>query len=124
MASARAEATGSVNISRPAKVNAVAGLPPEADLEYARAAIVDVLNRGGNDTTVPWENPQSGARGTVTPLAAPYARDGATCHNFLASHVQRNAEVWLQGEACRAGKTAKVDKAIWEVKSLRPWRRT
>jgi surface antigen len=65
-----------------------------------------------------WENPSSGARGTVTPIASAYNQDGASCLGFLASYVRQSSEACLQGEACRA------HKGKWEVKSLRPWKRS
>jgi hypothetical protein len=113
------DATGSVASRGAAPAASKAGLPSETDLVFTRLAIVDVLKRGGKETSSPWENPSSGARGTVTPIASAYARDGVTCRDFLASYVRREgAETWLQGEACRAKKGA------WEVKSLRPWTRS
>ena len=95
------------------------GLPSETDLVFARMAIVDVLKRGSKEISAPWENPRSGAHGTVTPIASAYNKDGATCRDFLASYVRRQgSETWLQGEACRA------KQGVWEVKSLRPWSRS
>jgi surface antigen len=93
----------------------LAGLPPEADLKFARAAAAEVMNR---DSSAPWENPGSGARGSVTPLAAAYEQEGRTCRDFLASYVRRGTEAWLQGEACRA------EAGKWEVRSIRPWKRS
>jgi surface antigen len=86
----------------------------ETDLAYARAAVSEVLSRGGNDASAPWENPSTGARGTVTPIASAYNQDGLLCRDFLASYVRAGTQAWLQGEACRkaAGR--------WEVKSLKP----
>jgi surface antigen len=72
----------------------------------------------GKESSVPWENPASGARGMVTPLAAAYDQEGRTCRDFLASYVRRGTEVWLQGEACRA------EAGKWEVRSMRPWKRS
>ncbi len=95
-------------------------LPPEADLAFARIAAAEVLTRGGKDSSVAWENPRSGARGTVTPLATAYRVEGALCRDFLASYVLAAEEAWLQGEACRAGK----GKGRWEVRRLKPWRKT
>jgi len=95
------------------------GLPAETDLVFARMAVVDVLTRGSKEISAPWENPSSGARGTVTPIASAYNKDGLTCRDFLASYLRRQGrETWLQGEACRAKQGA------WEVKSLRPWSRS
>lgn len=104
------ETTGSV----------AAGLPPESDLVFARAAASEVLGRGGKDASTAWENPQSGARGTVTPIASAYSsQDGRTCRDFLASYVHAGSESWLQGEACRMGRGGK-----WEVRKLAPWKRS
>jgi surface antigen len=100
-------------------VASTAGLPAETDLAFTRTAIVDVLTHGTKAVSSPWENPGSGARGTVTPIASAYAKDGGTCRDFLASYIRKEgAEMWLQGQACRTGKGA------WQVQSLRPWSRT
>lgn len=93
-------------------------LPPEADLAFARQAASEALTRGGKDTSVPWENPHSGARGTITPLASAYRIEGTLCRDFLASYVAKEEEAWMQGEACRSGKD------VWEIRRLRPWRKT
>ena len=99
------------------------GLPSETDLVFARMAIVEVLKRGSKEVSAPWENPSSGARGTVTPIASAYARDSDVCHDFLASYVRRGArERWLQGQACR-GKT-RGKQGVWEVRTMRPWTRS
>jgi hypothetical protein len=55
------------SVSRP--VDEDIKLPPDADLVFAKVALSEVLTRGGADTSIPWENPNSGARGTITPLA-------------------------------------------------------
>jgi surface antigen len=93
-------------------------LPPESDLAYARAAAAELFNRGGKDLSLPWENPHSGARGTVTPVAAAYNQHGFVCHEFLASFVRERNEMWLQGEACRP------NEGKWDVRSLKPWKRS
>jgi surface antigen len=89
-----------------------------ADLAIARAAVSEVLIKGGQHSSVPWENPKTGARGTVTPLASVYSQDGITCRDFLASYVKDGSESWLQGAACRA------KHGKWEVRNLRPWNNT
>ena len=114
------DVTGS--IARPAAspvAASTAGLPSDTDLVFARLAVVDVLTRGAKEISAPWDNPSSGAHGTVTPIASAYNKDGATCRDFLASYIRRQGpETWMQGEACRAKQGA------WEVKSLRPWSRS
>ena len=46
-----------------------------------------MLTKGDKDSSQPWENPETGARGSVTPLAQAYSSDGRTCRDFLASYV-------------------------------------
>lgn len=109
--------TGSIPaVVRPEEEGAT--MPPASDLAYAKVAASEILTRGAKDSSQPWENPQSGARGTVTPLADAYRLEGALCRDFLASYVAEGSESWLQGEACREG------KGKWEVRRLKPWRRT
>jgi hypothetical protein len=109
------DVTGS--ITPPPGAKSVDGLPPDGDLVYARAAASDVLSRGGKDASAPWENPRTGARGTVTPIASAYTQDGQTCRDFLASYVSGTSQSWMQGEAC------KRDKG-WEVRAFKPWKRS
>ena len=54
------------SITPPPGTKEAAQLPPDADLAYARAAASAVLSRGEKDTSMPWENPRTGTRGTVT----------------------------------------------------------
>lgn len=90
----------------------------DSDLAMARNAASDVLTRGAKDASQPWENPQTGARGSVTPVASAYTGEGGrTCRDFLASYVRGTNEGWLQGEACRSGDA-------WEIRSMKPWKRT
>ena len=112
---ASADQTGSLRLSTP---KPAAEPPAESDLVIARAAVREVLARGGKDVSMPWENPKTGARGTVTPLASAYSQDGVTCRDFLASYVRNGSESWLQGAACRA------ERGKWEVRDLRPWKNT
>jgi hypothetical protein len=93
-----------------------AEMPPERDLAYAKAAASEVLRRGEKDASQEWENPVTGARGTVTPIASSYVQDGQTCRDFLASYVTNSAQSWLQGEACQEGRGG------WQVRALKPWK--
>jgi surface antigen len=95
-----------------------APVPTESDLAFARNAASDVLTKGDKDSSQPWENPETGARGSVTPLAQAYTSDdGRTCRDFLASYVNGRSESWLQGAACQGG------RGRWEIHTLKPWKR-
>jgi len=101
--------TGSIKPADPA--------PTESDLAFARNAASDVLTRGDKDSSQPWQNPETGARGSVTPLAQAYAsEDGRTCRDFLASYVNGKTENWWQGSACHG------TSGRWDIHTLRPWR--
>jgi surface antigen len=90
--------------------------PTESDLAFARNAASDVLTRGDKDSSQPWDNPETGARGSVTPLAQAYSSEGRNCRDFLASYVNGNSESWLQGAACQSG------QGRWEIHTLKPWK--
>jgi surface antigen len=98
---------------------ALAVTPTDGDLAFARNAASDVLSKGDKDSSQSWENPETGARGSVTPLAQSYPDDdGRTCRDFLASYVNGRTESWLQGAGCRS------NHGRWEIHTLKPWRRS
>jgi surface antigen len=105
--------TGSVGA-----VQARVSAPTESDLAFARNAASDVLTKGDKDSSQPWENPETGARGSVTPLAQAYSQEGRTCRDFLASYVNGRSESWLQGAACQSS------QGRWEIHTLKPWRQS
>jgi surface antigen len=105
------EITGSLGSAQPG-----ASAPTESDLAFARNAASDVLTKGDKDSSQPWENPETGARGSVTPLAQAYSSDGRTCRDFLASYVNGRSESWLQGAACQSS------QGRWEIHALKPWK--
>lgn len=100
-----------------AGTQAEATLPGDGDLAVARTAIAEALGKSGTTASASWENPATGARGTVTPLTAAYKDEGRTCRDFLASHVRDGNETWLEGGACR------IAPGRWEVRRLKPWKR-
>jgi len=106
------DATGSIVPPGPSGPTA----PTEMDLAFARNAASDVLTKGDKDASQHWENPETGARGSVTPLAQAYTSDGRTCRDFLASYVNGATESWLQGAACKTG------HGQWEIHTIKPWR--
>jgi surface antigen len=116
---AKSDITGSIAPSSDTKsgTKSAAKLPPEDDLAYARAAVSRLLALGSKNASLPWENPASGARGTITPITSAYsAAGGQTCRDFLASYIKGTSEAWLQGEAC------KHQAGPWQVRSMKPWK--
>ena len=110
------QATGSIEVSDNAPSGAPAKASPQAelDLAYARAAAADALSRGSRDASLPWQNPHSGARGNITPLATSYSEAGMACRDFLASYMHGDVQDWLEGAGCRSA------SGTWEIKRLKP----
>src|SRR5262245_14653515 len=65
-----------------------------ADWTLATAALREALAKDDDGGSVPWQNPDTGARGTVTPVASAFVQEGFACRNFLASHVGGGHENW------------------------------
>jgi surface antigen len=107
--------TGSIPIADKGHL-ASAAAPSEVDLAYARAAAAAAMARGGEDSSVPWQNPHTGAGGNITPLASARSEGGLPCRDFLASYVRGQSQAWLQGAACRSA------QGKWEVKTLKPFK--
>ncbi len=102
-------ATGSVAPSAYAREPVPKGIAPD-DWAAARTALAEALHEKHAAPSVPWENYASATRGTVTPLGE--TGEDRKCREFLMSFVREKQEDWLQGEACRAGKSGwKVDQA-------------
>ena len=110
------DTTGSIGgqHSPPARQIVDAAPPAEVDLAYARAAASDVLAHTGKDSSVPWQNPNTGAGGNITPLASSHTEGGLPCRDFLASYEHGGSQDWLRGAACR------TRSSNWEVRSLKP----
>jgi len=107
-------ATGSIAPAAQAIRTSGQAPPAETDLAYARAAASAVVAHAGKDTSVPWQNPQTGAGGNIMPLDTSYSASGLPCRDFLASYVHGAAQDWLRGAACRTA------SGNWEVTRLQP----
>lgn len=95
--------TGSIK-PRPASLQLPEGDAPKgiagADWIAAKLALDQALVSGEKDISVPWENAETGARGTATPIGE--TRAGG-CRDFMIAVVDgKSADRWVQGEACRA----------------------
>ncbi len=108
------QVTGTINPTAGAPPTAVSSATPEAklDLSYARTAAAQALS--SRDASLPWQNPHSGARGNITPLATSYSEAGMPCRDFLASYVHGASQDWLEGAGCRTA------TGTWEIKRLKP----
>ncbi len=101
--------TGSLSLS-----GGTAPAMSPVDWTIAKSALRQALGREEAGASQPWENPTSGARGTITPVAAIYEKDGFACRNFIVSHVHESQENWYEGTACR------MHRGQWDVTTTRP----
>jgi surface antigen len=113
-AATKSEVTGSIAERSGAKKGSGSEKINPADWSLATVALQEALAKGEEGTSVPWQNPSTGARGTVTPVANSFVQEGFACRNFLASHVGNGNERWFEGTACR------VHRGEWDVRSTRP----
>lgn len=90
---------------------------PQADWDAAKAVLMTALADNADTPSLPWENPASGMRGTITALQRANGTSGQVCRDFLGSGIKDGKEAWFDGRACRTS-------GAWAVVELRPWRRT
>lgn len=88
------------------------------DLRRATAAMSTALDPQGSGASVNWDNPQSGAKGSFTPVGQAYPLDGKICRAFLADVAADETHEKLQGAACRE-KTAE-----WALMEVKPFRKS
>jgi surface antigen len=87
------------------------------DIRRATAAMSTALDPQGSGASVNWDNPQSGAKGSFTPVGQAYPLDGKICRAFLADVSASEAIERLQGAACRE-KTAE-----WALTEVKPFKK-
>ena len=107
------DVTGSI---KPAASPLSSALDAE-DWRRAKGALSVALDPQGNGTAVTWNNPQSGARGSFTPVGDAYARAEKVCRAFVADLQGAVSTSALQGTACREV------SGEWSVSDIRPWKR-
>jgi hypothetical protein len=89
-----------------------------SDLAFARNAASDVLTKGDKDSSQPWENPETGARGSVTPLAAGLSVGRTHLPGFSGELCQRPL-----GKLAAGRRLQRTGHGRWEIHTLKPWKR-
>jgi surface antigen len=87
------------------------------DIRRAGDALGTALDPQGSGASVHWDNPQSGAKGSFTPVGHAYPLDGKICRAFLADVLSGDNVEKLQGAACRE-KTAE-----WTLTEVKPFKK-
>lgn len=109
------ETTGSIGRS------ATSPLAPDLaaeDWRRARGALAVALDPQGNGTAVAWDNPETGYKGTFSPVGSPFVKGDEICRAFLASYIGNpKGQTWLQGSACRPS------GGEWAIVDVKPWKK-
>ncbi|WP_297296881.1 RT0821/Lpp0805 family surface protein [uncultured Methylovirgula sp.] len=82
------------------------------DWRRAKAALIAAL--GAGNAPVAWTNPDSGTKGSFSPVGAAYATASGTCRAFSAAVDRNDIDDSLQGTAC-SNRTGD-----WQVTDVRP----
>jgi len=106
------DATGAVPKS------SLAGLLDAEDWRRAKAALSTALDPQGNGSLVGWDNPDSGNKGSFTPVGKPYPLEAGICRVFLAEVDCKGDEHAMQGTACSD------KRGEWTIAEAKPWKRT
>ena len=98
--------------------SSLAGLLDAEDWRRAKAALATALDPQGNGSLVGWDNPDSGNKGSFTPVGKPFPLEAGICRVFLAEVDRKGDEQAMQGTAC-------LDKrGEWTIAEAKPWKRT
>jgi surface antigen len=95
----------------------IANLLEPEDWRRAKAALSTALDPQGNGSLVGWDNPESGNKGSFTPVGKAYPLDTGICRVFLAELDRKGAEQSLQGTACAD------TKGEWTIAEAKPWKK-
>jgi surface antigen len=106
------DATGAVPKS------SLAGLLDAEDWRRAKAALSTALDPQGNGSLVGWDNPDSGNKGSFTPLGKPFPLEAGICRVFLAEVDRKGDEHAIRGTACSD------ERGEWTIAEAKPWKKT
>jgi surface antigen len=111
MLGAKEDAAGAIPAS------AIAGRLDPEDWRRAKAALSTALDPQGNGSLVGWENPDSGSKGSFTPVGKAYPLNAGICRVFLAELDRKGDAQSIQGTACS-------DKGgEWTIAEAKPWKK-
>jgi surface antigen len=96
----------------------LAGLLDAEDWRRAKAALSTALDPQGNGLLVGWDNPDSGNKGSFTPVGKPYPLEAGMCRVFLAEVDCKGDEHAIQGTACSD------KRGEWTIAETKPWKKT
>ena len=98
--------------------SSLAGLLEAEDMRRAKAALSTALDPQGNGLLVGWDNPDSGNKGSFTPVGKPFPLEAGICRVFFAEVDYKGDEHALRGTACSE------KPGEWTIAEAKPWKKT
>ena len=98
--------------------SSLAGLLEPEDWRRAKAALSTALDPQGSGSLVGWDNPDSGNKGSFTPVGKPFPLEARICRVFLAEVDCKGDEHAMQGTACSD------KRGEWTIAEAKPWKKT
>jgi surface antigen len=98
--------------------SSLARLLDAEDWRRAKAALSTALDPQGNGSLVGWDNPDSGNKGSFTPVGKPFPLEAGICRVFLAEVDRKGDEHAMQGTACSD------KRGEWTIAEAKPWKKT
>ena len=86
----------------------------EEDRRREKAALATALDPQGDGSTVHWENPKSGRKGTLTALGHAFPHESHVCRVFSGKLRDGATARAVEGMACTAA------AGEWEVREVKP----
>jgi surface antigen len=87
------------------------------DWRRAKSALSVALDPHGNGSSVTWDNPESGLKGSFSPVGQPFLNGSEMCRAFLTALTRDQDVVWQQGTACR------TSGSEWAIRDIKPWKK-
>ncbi len=88
------------------------------DLRRAEAALATALDPQGEGSLVGWENPESGVKGSFTPIGHAYPQDERICRVFVSKIDRKGDELAMRGTACAE------KPGDWTIAEVSPMKKT
>jgi surface antigen len=103
--------TGSI----PSQDNRLNTSMTDADWDKTKAALQAAMDPQNPGAAIMWSNAETGAHGSVTPVADAFVENKASCRSFVAGLSQTGPVQWYQGKGCQRG------NGSWGIVSVQPW---
>ena len=93
-------------------VSALSDLLSDSDVTLIGSVLATAMAEAEDGATVSWNNPETGASGSLMPLVVARADGGLLCRAFIGTLGVAEAGQKFRGEACR------LDDGSWQLMSM------